>query len=111
MKKLIAAVTIAMSSVAAHAEFVDGNKLLMWLESSDDTEQALGIGYVAGVFDGLSSVVICAPSNVTLRQVSDMTKRGLKTISEARDKSADQVVSAIASAKWPCKKKTGSNNT
>ena len=110
MKKLIVAVTIALSSVAAHAEFVDGNKLLSWLDSSDDTENALGIGYVAGVFDGLSSVLICAPSNVTLRQISDMTKQGLKAVPEARNKSADQFVSAIASAKWPCKKKTGSSN-
>ena len=110
MKKLIATVTIALSSVTAHAEFVDGNKLLSWLESADDTENALGIGYVAGVFDGLSSVLICAPSNVTLRQISDMTKQGLKAVPEARNKSADQFVSAIASSKWPCKKKTGTSN-
>ena len=110
MKKLITAVTIALSSVAAQAEFVDGNKLLSWLESSNEAENALGVGYVAGVFDGLSGSVICAPSNVTLRQVSDMTVRGLKAVPEARDKSADQFVSAIASSKWPCKKKTGTSN-
>lgn len=110
MKKLIVAVTIALSSVAAQAEFVDGNKLLSWLESSDDTENALGIGYVAGVFDALSSVLICAPSNVTLRQISDMTKQALKAVPEARNKSADQFVSAVGTAKWPCKKKSGGSN-
>lgn len=104
MKKFIAATVIALSSISAHAEFVDGNKLLQWLESSEDAERALATGYIAGVFDGLTGAVICAPSNVTVRQVMDMTLAGLKAAPSARDKSADQFVATVGSIKWPCKK-------
>ena len=113
MKKLIAATSITLATMiapmSAQAEFVDGNKLLSWLDSSDETDIAIGMGYVTGVFDALSGVMVCAPTNVTIRQVVDMTKRALRAVPEARNKSADQFVSTITSAQWPCKKKTSGN--
>lgn len=108
MKKFIAASVIVLASVSAHAEFVTGNKLLAWLESSEETDAAIGMGYVTGVFDTLSGVVVCAPTDVSVRQIVDMTKRALLVVPEARNKSADQFVSAAMKAKWPCRK-TGGN--
>lgn len=110
MKKLFISAAIVLTSISAHAEFVDGNKLLSWLNSPEDDSRALGMGYVAGAFDTASGSQICAPGNVSVKQVVDMTKEALNSIPELRHRSADQFVIAAASRVWPCKQKSRGSN-
>jgi hypothetical protein len=107
MKKIIVATAI-VASFSAQAEFMTGNKLLSFLNSSDKTEYAVGMGYVAGAWDALSSVAICAPAEVTVSQVVDMTKFLLDKNPSERHKSADLFVMTAGSEAWPCKKKSKS---
>jgi hypothetical protein len=111
VKQLIIATTIAISSLTVHAEFVDGNKLFQWMNSSEEGEIALATGYIAGAFDAQSGVSICAPGNVTVQQVMDMVKVVLKKIPEQRHKSGDIFVSAVGQTNWPCKKQNQSRGT
>jgi hypothetical protein len=108
MKKLISAAVICISSLSAQAEFIDGNHLMKVMTSGAAEDKAFSLGYVAGVFDLAAGVHHCAPSNVTIRQVSDMTLETLRQIPSMRDKSADQFVIAAVKLAWPCTSKSKS---
>lgn len=95
---------LAISSIC-QAEFVDGNKLLSWIESSSNAEQSAAYGYVAGVADVLYGSTYCPPSNVTVRQITDMTREALISVPSMRDKSADVFITALIKKKWPCQQK------
>ena len=95
---------LAISSIC-QAEFVDGNKLLAWIESSSNAEQSAAYGYVAGVADVLYGSTYCPPPNVTVRQITDMTRDALISVPSMRDKSADVFVAALIKKKWPCQQK------
>ena len=95
---------LAISSIC-QAEFVDGNKLLTWIESSSNVEQSTAYGYVAGVADVLYGSTYCPPPNVTVRQITDMTRDALISVPSMRDKSADVFVAALIKKKWPCQQK------
>lgn len=103
MKKLLFACLMAFS-VSSHAEFITGNKLLSLITSKSDIENSFAYGYVAGVFDLGHGVTHCAPDNVTVRQVNDMTVRVLQKLPQHREKSADQFVLLALQEAWPCKK-------
>lgn len=104
MKKFVIAASLVITSLTASAEFIDGNTLLSRLTSSDASDVAFGLGYVAGVFDQASGSRVCAPGNVTIRQVADITIAVLRKVPSLRDKSADQFVIAGVSELWPCAK-------
>lgn len=93
-------------SLNSQAEFISGNKLYSFMTSEKETEKGLAYGYVAGVFDVGHGVIHCAPDNVTLKQIFDMTLKFIQSNPEHRDKSADQFISAIAGTTWPCKNKS-----
>jgi hypothetical protein len=100
MNKLLIAALCA-TSMTAHAEFWDGNKLLQRMNGST-FESMSASSYVAGVADALNGVVYCAPSPVTLGQIVDMTKRALEQSPEKRHLPADIFVSSTLTKAWPC---------
>lgn len=103
-KKAILASLLAFSSFSASAEFISGNKLFSLITSEKTTEKAFAYGYVAGVFDVGHGVLHCAPDNVTVQQIVDITIKALQSAPEYRDRSADQFVNASVNRIWPCKK-------
>jgi hypothetical protein len=106
MKKAI----ILMLALAgsAHAEFMDGNKLLNNLKESDAFSRGLGMGYILGVHDLGSGIVYCTPGNATAGQMKDMIMNYLENTPAERHISADITVSKVLKAVWPCAKKGAS---
>lgn len=101
--KLLPTILLTLS-LSAHAEFVDGNKLHSWL-NGEDAEQLIGKGYVAGVFDAFHGLDHCAPENVTLGQVTEMTGIALRTNPATRHQEASLLVLVMLERYWPCPKK------
>ena len=101
MKKLLIAALLS-TSLTAHAEFLTGNKLLELLNGSQ-TQQAVGMGYVAGVADVATGTVFCPEVEVTLGQLRDMTKNFLEKYPEHRSQTADTIVIALLKNFMPCK--------
>lgn len=101
--KLLPTILLALS-LSANAEFVDGNQLHIWLNGST-TEKALGVGYVGGVYDASRGITHCALTDVTLRQVTEMTRIELSTNPATRSESASLLVLVMLERYWPCPKK------
>ena len=91
-------------SLSANAEFVDGNKLHSWI-TGDDSGQLVGKGYIAGVFDAFHGLGHCAPANVTLGQVTEMTKITLSANPANRHEGASLLILVMLERYWPCPKK------
>jgi hypothetical protein len=103
MKKLFLSLTLVASSFSASAEFVDGHKLQGWLIS----DEALGAGYVAGVFDAAIGSSHCAPSKTTVKQVMDLTLATMHAAPSKLSQSADRFVLTALNNRFPCPKKNG----
>lgn len=103
-----AALTLALLSTAAHAEFMSGNDLLAYMNGTG-SQQSMALGYIAGAFDAATGSRICAPPTVTLAQVRDMTRQALEQLPAQRHASADTFVVAVAANAWPCRPQRGSN--
>ena len=102
MKKLLA--VLMCVPVMAHAEFLDGNRLLA-LMNGTTSDKIQAIGYVQGVFDAYSSLLICAPATITAGQVNDMIKNYLTNSPAIRHHTADTIVGEALGKVWPCEKK------
>ena len=91
-------------STSATAAFRDGNKLLSELNSSDVDDKIYAMGYIAGVTDSMHRVTHCAPGNVTLSQIIDMTRDYITRHSSVRNLPADFLISTMLADRWPCPK-------
>lgn len=104
MKKFLTILALGPWCVVGHAEFKDGNRLLMEM-TGNNMQQMAAIGYVAGAADAYLNVTHCMPGTVTLGQVHDMTKQYLEANPSQRHYSADSLVNAVLTATWPCARK------
>ena len=107
--KTISAIIFMSVSTLAHAEFYSGSKLFGFLEKDirgqADYESGIGTGYVIGVFDSLSGILVCAPGGVTVRQVKQVVYNYMQKHPELWEKSADRSVIGAFAELWPCAKK------
>ena len=103
MRKL--AITMCLFSTLAHAEYLDGNKLLSNLKDSSYFNQGHAMGYIVGVADMGWGIVHCSPGNVTAGQLSDMVKNYLENTPAERHFTGDIIVNKILKTMWPCAKK------
>lgn len=94
----------ALCITSANAEFYDGNTLFSRLLGSEQ-QQMLAVGYIAGAADTLMGITICAPTNITLSQITDMVKSFLQANPSLRHKTADSIVGHVLSQAWPCEQK------
>lgn len=99
MKKLL--LTLALVAGTAHAEFIDGNKLLSDMTGSFGGQMS-AMGYVMGVADALQGVVVCLPTNATAGQINDMVKNYLTNVPRDRSLSGDVIVTKVLKSVWPC---------
>lgn len=101
--KLLPTILLTLS-LSANAEFVDGNKLHSWLNGTE-TDQAIALGYVGGVFDSFHGLGHCAPTTVTMGQIEEMTRISLRTNPATRHQEASLLVLVMLERYWPCPKK------
>ena len=88
----------------AHAEFMDGNRLLSRIRG-EPHEFLQALGYITGVFDATRGYVHCSPDNVTAGQITDMMKTHLESAPSVRHLPADQHVAYVMKKTWPCAEK------
>lgn len=105
MKKLLAVLLFAPAM--AYAEFHTGNSLLAKMNSTDQMDKALAIGYVMGVADAGYGTNHCPPTNVTAGQLVDLTKQVITASPATRNFSADLLIYYTFKNTWPCKNKVG----
>lgn len=95
----------ALSVTTAHAGFFTGNDLHTYMTSSSAAEQAIGAGYVMGVYDATHSVEHCPKPGVTARQARDVVAQTLRDNPTVRNAPADAIVMVSLARAWPCKPK------
>jgi Tfp pilus assembly protein PilF len=101
MRKLL--IGILLFPVIANAAFLDGNKLLRYMKSSETWENAMAAGYVMAISDTYQNEVHCAAPNVTAGQTRDVVKKYLENNPEVRDVGADVLSLVALSIAFPCK--------
>lgn len=113
MKKILLAVFIAHISMAAHAEFYNGNRLIRYYAehiktiSGDRTADYVNAGaymaYVAGVTDTLvSRQMICPPTRIYISQVADIVGKYLNAHREQLHYAGDRLVFMALEHHFPC---------
>ena len=100
----------ASLALPAHAQMFNGNKLMDAFNKADTSNIDWGFtrGYVAGVYDANAGVSFCAPSTVSLGQVSDMAKNYLENNPAVRHLAADAIILYMLNKTWPCAKRGAS---
>jgi len=86
--------------------FYTGNKLLQLCESNNLFEDALCVGYIAGVsdmLDNISFVQSCTPNNVTMGQLQKIVVKNAYLAPEHLHRPAYQFVAVVLAATYPCK--------
>jgi hypothetical protein len=92
---------LALVAGSAHAEFIDGNKLLSDMNGGHGFQMS-ALGYVMGVADALQNVTVCMPPSVTSGQVADMVRNYLINVPRERHHSGDILVGRVLREAWPC---------
>ena len=97
----------ASFALPVHAQMFSGNKLMDAFNKSETSNIDWGFtrGYVAGVYDTNAGTGFCAPGNVSLGQVTDMTKNYLENNPAVRHLPADAIILYMLDKSWPCAKK------
>lgn len=103
MKTILAALLLALS-LNASANFVSLSKLNDALTSTEQTNQAAGIGYIAGVIDAYRGVAHCAPKELTLPQAVELTKMQINANKSRENEPADVIIVELFIKYWPCTK-------
>jgi hypothetical protein len=98
MKRFLILLTLCGS---AHAEFLDGNKLLSDMKGAHGFQMS-ALGYVMGVADSIQSVTACVPPSVTSGQVLDMVRNYLEATPAVRHLTADMIVTHVLKQAFPC---------
>ena len=102
MKKLIAA--LLMIPTVSYAGFMDGNKLLQYLESRSDMENTHAWGYIIGIHDSFDEH-ICTGNGVSVKQVSDVVRKFLVENPAQRNIDASVLVLVALGTAFPCQTK------
>ena len=104
-KKLI--FILALCAASAQAQFKDGNRLHEQMKKEyGSLDWFNAIGYVTGVADTLTNVVVCGPSGgVPASQLYDITKKYLDENPGIRHYSADRLIAQALGRVFPCSKK------
>lgn len=107
---------LCVGATTASGSFVSGNQLQQRLaaydreqansaDSDDLFPAALALGYVTGVVDTTSGIVVCASPKLTANQAMAIVSRRLRAHPEEWDRPAYSIVISALSDAFPCKPK------
>lgn len=102
------ALIMALMVGSAHAEFMDGNKLLSDLQSGYVENRMYGMGYIIGIADMGRGYINCMPENATAGQIRDMVKNYLENTPAERHQTGDILINRVLKAVWPCARRGNS---
>jgi hypothetical protein len=90
------------------AKFWRGNDLQPKLDKWDkqtyqDQNAQIAAGYLDGVSDAASGVILCAPDGVTNGQLTSITLKVMRQNPEILDWWADKIILKSLTPLWPCK--------
>jgi hypothetical protein len=103
MKKLILTICLTLLSLAASAQYVNGNQLHADLNGSN-SDRAFALGYVSGVVDAFDEELFCTPRGAELGQLRDIVRQFLVQRPKERHRNAAAIVAIALVIEFPCKK-------
>jgi hypothetical protein len=106
MKKLTLTICLTLLSLAANANYINGNKLLDDLTGSN-TDRAFALGFVAGVVDSYDGELFCTPRAANLGQLRDVVTQFLVRNPKERHRNAAAIVAIALVIDYPCAKGNG----
>lgn len=95
------------------ADFWDGNRLKTFIDAddrmvignpsnTDPFESGKLIGFVVGVHESMSGILVCAPKNVSVAQLLDVVKKYVNENPDKRHKPAKELVMMSLIGAFPC---------
>jgi hypothetical protein len=104
MKKTLLALPLILTCTVASAYFESGNRLAQSCFSEKFVDKGYCIGYIAGVWDALSGVVLCGSNEVTSGQVEKIVKKYLSENPESLHLPADRLIVRALLPTFGCKR-------
>ena len=106
-KLSLISITIMLSPHTAVADFFTGNQFHEVCQSEASYSEAICSGYVVGIADIMANEPVygftaCLPTNVTVRQVSDVVSTYMQQHPEMRHYAASSIVAYALSESFPC---------
>jgi hypothetical protein len=104
MKKLILTTCLTLLSLAANAQYINGNKLFSEMNSSSLSDKNFALGYVLGVVDSYDDELFCIPNGVNAGQLRDIVQQYLARNAKDRHLHGGALVAIALMDVYPCKK-------
>lgn len=99
---IVIAFSIACSASHATSPAVGGDTLLRWLQSKDERDAALSIGYIGGVREVTYQKEHCAGAETKIQDVVGTVRRVLEGMPKPASMPGSWFVTTALKAKWPC---------
>lgn len=112
-RRLFVSVALYLFASSAYAQaYVNGNKLIEWLEAKDPAMRTAAYGYIQGVVDAMwftavavnSSPTLCLADGVTPAQLAEIVHNHYRRFPERRHYGASGEIYAAVNEKFPCKR-------
>jgi hypothetical protein len=107
MKKLILTTCLTALSLAANAQYMNGNKLFSEMNSSSLSDKNFALGYILGVVDSYDEELFCIPRNANAGQLRDVVQQYLARNPKDRHLHGGALVAIALMDVYPCKKGGG----
>ncbi len=101
------AVTIVSGACHATPPAIGGDTLLRWLQSKDERDGALSVGYIGAVREVTYQKDHCAGAEVKIQEIVGTVRRVLEGMPKPASMPGSWFVTTALKAKWPCAVKKG----
>lgn len=101
------ALSLACGAAQASPPTIGGDTLLRWLQSKDERDGALAVGYIGGVREVTYQKEHCAGAEAKIHDVVGTIRRVLEGMSKPASMPGSWFITTALNAKWPCPVKKG----
>lgn len=101
------AFSIVSSASHAAAPAIGGDTLLRWMQSKDERDGALAVGYIGGVREVTYQKEHCAGAEANTQEIVGSVRRVLEGMPKPASMSGSWFITTALKAKWPCALKKG----
>lgn len=101
------AFSIASGESQATPPIIGGDTLLRWLQSKDERDGSLAVGYIGGVRELTYQKEHCAGGETKIQDVIGTVRRVLEGMPNLSSMSGSWFITTALKAKWPCKVQKG----